>query len=161
MVDEPSRSVVSGDSHVQWLRAIGRTVCTGASDRQAAIVAHVGPDIEASPSASARRLIDAGASFDWVAFTPDDISLWEAHVGLVMIEPGTANVGIHVVDSCPPAVRAAALHIGREWAGETRSDIVHEAQFNQPFTVGEPEADRRAIEAVTQLCVDFAATLSA
>ncbi|WP_104199167.1 hypothetical protein [Cryobacterium sp. Y29] len=84
--------------------------CTGLDTR---ILVHEGQNLLTSDSPNAKRLNDAGASWDWVALSIDAIDFWDCHVGMLadLEKADHFRVGLHWSRSADKIVRPMAAAI--------------------------------------------------
>jgi hypothetical protein len=98
----------SVDKLAQCLR--GGPQHTGLNAR---IVVHEGRSLATSDSPNAKRLNDAGASWEWVALSIEPINFWDCHVG-ILADAEVADhfrVGLHWSQRADRSVRPMAAAI--------------------------------------------------
>jgi hypothetical protein len=95
---------------------------------------HFGHDYEESEEGWARDLRDAGASFDWLAYSFGTLPMWIVHAGVV-IQAGEAHVGLHVHNDAPPDLRSLVEELGPHIGPFSYSEPAREWQYNEVSTL--------------------------
>lgn len=114
------------------LQQLAQRVCSRLAGEVPGLSVHAGTDYAGSDDPRVRMLLESGGHLDWVALAFAPFSLWDLHVGLVLVQDHV-SVGVHASSrrwpEPPPPLARAALAVGAQY---THAATAREHQFNLP-----------------------------
>lgn len=116
---------------------------------------HFGEQYADADAPEARAMRHRDGTFEWVAFSFEPHSMWDAHVGVITTD-GQVTVGLHVHERLSPSRPLAVADIATDVSADYQfSDAATEHQFNLPPRPIESVDIDALAQDVSELCRRF------